>query len=63
MLFRVAVVTVRTLVPDTLAEVAVMVDVPAATPMARPVLETVAAAVLLLDQVTVEEQLAVVLFA
>ncbi len=40
-----------------------MVDVPAATPMARPVLETVAAAVLLLDQVTVEEQLAVVLFA
>ena len=63
MLFRVAVVTVRMLVPDTLPEVAVMVEVPAATPIARPVLDTVAAAMLLLDQVTVEEQLAVVLLA
>jgi hypothetical protein len=63
MLVKVALVTVRALVADTLPETAVMVEVPAATPVARPALETVAAAVLLLDQVTVEEQLALVLLA
>ncbi len=60
---RVAVVTVTTLVADTEPEAAVMVEDPAATPVARPWLETVAAAVLLLDHVTVEEQLDVVLLA
>jgi len=63
MLVKVALVTVRAPVPDTEPETAVIVEVPAATPVARPLLETVAAAVLLLDQVTVEEQLAVVLLA
>lgn len=63
MLVRVALVTVSTLVADMLPETAVMVDDPAATPVASPVLETVAAAVLLLDQVTVEVQFAVVLLA
>ena len=59
----VALVTVRTLVADMVPEVAVMVEVPAATPVARPVLDTVAIAVLLLDHVTVEEQLELVLLA
>ena len=58
----VALVTVSAAVPEMLPDVAVMVDVPAATPVARPALEIVAAAVLLLDQVTVDVQLAVVLF-
>ena len=40
---RIAEVTVRVVVPETLPEVAVMADVPAATPVARPLLFTVAA--------------------
>ncbi len=55
-------VTVSAAVPETLPEVALIVDEPAATPVARPALETVAVAVLLLDQVTVEVQFEVVLF-
>jgi hypothetical protein len=58
----VALVTVSAAVPEILPDVAVMVDEPAATPVARPALEIVAAAVLLLDQVTVEVQFEVVLF-
>lgn len=61
MLVNEAAVMVRTLDPETDPEVALMVEEPAATPVATPVLETVAAAVLLLDQVTVEEQLELVL--
>jgi len=55
-------VTVSAAVPETLPEVALIVDEPPATPVARPALEMVAAAVLLLDQVTVEVQFDVVLF-
>jgi hypothetical protein len=62
MLVMVAAVTVRAAVPEVLPEVAVIVDVPAATPVARPAPEIVAAAVLLLDHVTDDEQLPVVLF-
>jgi hypothetical protein len=58
----VALVTVSAAVPEMLPDVALIVDVPAATPVARPAAEMVAAAVLLLDQVTVDVQLAVVLF-
>ena len=61
--FKVAPVTVRTLVALVLPEVAVMVDVPAATPVVSPEELTVAAAVLLLVQVTDEEQFELVLFA
>ena len=57
----VALVTVRTLVALVLPEVAVMVDEPAATPVASPVELMVAAAVLLLVQVTDEEQFELVL--
>ena len=39
---RVAGVTVRIVFPEMVPEVAVMVDVPAATPVARPLLLTVA---------------------
>jgi len=46
----------RIALPETLPEEALMVDVPAATPVARPPLEIVAVAVLLLDHVTVEVQ-------
>jgi hypothetical protein len=60
---KVAPVTVRALVDLVLPEVAVMVDDPAATPVARPALLMVAAAVLLLVQVTDEEQFELVLFA
>jgi hypothetical protein len=60
---NVAAVTVKVLVALVLPEVAVMVDVPAATPVARPVVLTVAAAALLLDQVTVALQFEVVWFA
>ena len=49
-------VTVSVPVPETEPEVALMVAVPTATPVARPLEAMVAAAVLLLDQVTVEEQ-------
>jgi hypothetical protein len=58
---RVLLVTVKALVAEMLPEVAVMVEVPAATPVAIPALVIVAVAVLLLDQVTVEVQLALVL--
>jgi hypothetical protein len=58
---RVLLVTVKALVAERLPEVAVMVEVPAATPVAIPALVIVAVAVLLLDQVTVEVQLALVL--
>jgi len=58
---RVLLVTVKALVAEMLPEVAVMVEVPAATPVAIPALEIVAVAVLLLDQVTVDVQLALVL--
>ena len=57
----VAAVTVRVLVADLPPEVAVMVEEPAATPVARPVPLIVAAAVLLLDQVTVALQFELVL--
>jgi hypothetical protein len=60
---NVAAVTVRVLVALVLPEVAVMVDEPAATPVASPVALMVAAALLLLDQVTVALQFDVVLFA
>ena len=49
---RVAEVTVRVVFPETLPEVAVMVAVPAATGMARPLLLTVATDVLEEAQVT-----------
>jgi hypothetical protein len=62
MLVMVAAVTVRAAVPEVLPEVAVIVDAPAATPVASPAPEIVAAAVLLLDHVTDDEQLPVVLF-
>ena len=55
-------VTVSAAVPETLPEVALMVDEPAATPVAMPALEMVAVAVLLLDQAAVEVQFEVVLF-
>ena len=57
----VAAVTVRVLVADLLPEVALMVEVPAATPVARPDPLMVAAAGLLLDQVTVALQFELVL--
>jgi hypothetical protein len=53
--------TVRLPVADLPPEVAVMVEVPAATPVARPDPLIVAAAVLLLDQVTDEVQFELVL--
>ncbi len=62
MLLSVGAVTFRAPVAERLPEVAWMVVAPAATPVAMPALLTVAAAVLLLDQVTVEVQLDVVLF-
>ena len=58
---RAGLVTVSVPVPETEPDVALMVDVPTATPVARPFDAMVAAAVLLLDQVTVDEQLDVVL--
>jgi hypothetical protein len=61
MLVKDAAVTVRTPDPEAAPEVALMVEVPAATPVATPAFEMVAAAGLLLDQITVEEQLDVVL--
>jgi hypothetical protein len=63
MLVKVALVTVRALVAVTPPEAAVMVEDPAATPVASPLFDTVAAAVLLLDHVTVDEQLELVLLA
>lgn len=61
MLVRAGLVTLSVPVPETEPEVALMVAVPTATPVARPFEAMVAAAVLLLDQVTAEEQLDVVL--
>jgi hypothetical protein len=58
----VAPVTVSALVPCVLPEVAVIVEVPAATPVARPAPLMVAAAGFPLDQVTVEVQFDEVLF-
>jgi hypothetical protein len=52
MLVRLGAVTVRTLLPLMLNKVAVIVAVPAATPLARAPCVIVAAAGLLLDQVT-----------
>ena len=56
-------VTVITLVAEMVPERAVMVEVPAVTPVTRPAELTVATAVLLLDQVTVDVQLELVLLA
>jgi len=61
MLVSAGLVTVSVPVPETEPEAALMVDVPTATPDARPLEAMVAAAVLLLDQVTADEQLDVVL--
>jgi hypothetical protein len=54
-------VTVRTPLPMMVPETALMVAVPAATALASPAVLMVAAVVLLLDQVTVEVQLELVL--
>jgi hypothetical protein len=62
MLLSEGLVTVRVLVPVTPPEPAVMVAVPAATPVATPAEVMVAAAVLLLDQVTVVVQVELVPF-
>jgi hypothetical protein len=56
-------VTVITLVAEMEPEAAVMVEVPAEMPVTRPAELTVATAALLLDQVTVVEQLELVLLA
>jgi hypothetical protein len=61
MLVSVGAVTVSAPVAERLPEVALIVEVPAATPVAMPALLTVAAAVLLLDQVTVDVQFELVL--
>ena len=61
MLLRVGLVTVRAAVPEADPEVALIVAVPDATPVARPFDAIVAVAVLLLDHVTDEEQFEVVL--
>ena len=59
---RFGLVTVRAADPETPLKVAVMFALPAATPVARPLPATVAAAVLLLDQLTFDVQFEVVLF-
>lgn len=56
-------VTVITLVAEVVPEAAVMVEVPAETPVTMPAELTVATAVLLLDQVTVVVQFELVLLA
>ena len=56
MAVKAALVTLRVAVPVTLPEAALMVVVPAATPLASPAAEIVAAAGLLLDPVTVGVQ-------
>ena len=61
MLVTVGPVTVSVADPEVLPDVAVMFALPAATPVARPALLMVAAAGLLLDHATVDEQLDVVL--
>ena len=62
MLLREGLVTVSTLVPVTPPEPAVIVAVPAATPVATPAEEMVAMAELLLVQVTVVVQVELVPF-
>jgi hypothetical protein len=57
------VVTVITLVAEVEPERAVIVEVPAVTPVTRPAALTVATVVVLLDQVTVDVQLELVLLA
>jgi len=59
---RVGLVTVRAALPFMLPEVALMVALPAATALARPLLEIFATAVSLLDQVTFDVQTELVLF-
>jgi hypothetical protein len=61
MAVSVALVTVRTALPVTLPELALMVAVPAATALARPAALMVATPVALLVQVTVAVQSALVL--
>lgn len=61
MLVSVGLVTVKVPVPDVVPEFAAMVEVPAATPAAKPVFAIVAAARFELDQVTVDVQLLLVL--
>ncbi len=61
MLVTVGPVTVRVADAEVLPEVAKMLALPAATPVASPALLIVAAARLLLDHATVDEQLEVVL--
>lgn len=63
MLFREAAVTVRELVPFTVPAMALIVVAPAATPVARPLLEMVAIAALLLVHVMVDGHAAVEPFA
>jgi hypothetical protein len=60
MLLSVGLVTVTVLVPETPPEAAVIVAVPAATPVARPADVMVAVAVLVLDHVTVVVQVELV---
>jgi len=59
---RVGLVTVKTALAVMLPEAALMVALPGAAALASPLDEIVAAAVLLLDQVTVAVQLELVLF-
>jgi hypothetical protein len=54
--------TVRTALPNTLPEAALIVEVPASTALASPVPLTVATARLLLDQVTTAVQSALAPF-
>lgn len=61
MLVTVGPVTVSVADPEVLPDVAVMFALPAAMPVARPALLMEAAAGLLLDHATVDEQLDVVL--
>jgi hypothetical protein len=58
---RVGLETVRTLLPWMVPETALIVAVPAATPLAWPAALAVAAAGLVLDQATVAVQLELVL--
>lgn len=62
MLVTVGPVTVSVADPEVPPDVAVMFALPAATPVASPALLMVAAAVLLLDHATDDEQLDVVEF-
>ena len=59
--FKVAVVTVRLVFPDRLPAVAVMTEVPAATPVASPLALMVATLVVPDDQTTAAVRFCVVL--